>query len=407
VQAEGWQYHLDDDVLPYCFVHTSLTDFVDSRSLVTADLATNTQMWKVETGNGQITLGAGNGDVVTAGTGCSVVVDLGAGNSAGTFSMDVASSFNTGSFQLYVMGTDAPWWNDVSRSDALGGLAASDAGFVAANNVRKITSSTGLSYRYWTILAYHTTSGTFGADVWFKITGFRLFGSIGYQSSGTSILKADTVVKNVLGRTAFLTDTSAVSTGTFVIPESSSAESHTPREILSGINAYENYDMRVLVGRKLAFRPRASTAIYEIGNWTGTDFQDASANSGDEIYNRVIVEGTGPDGASLSIQRNAGQAVAQSKFVTTTSPSNPNPSFDANTTGWSVVATAGASGTNTRDTTVFDSAPASNRLDFSIPARGHRTSLPFPRHSLAPSQRQDVHAARDAARCLWYQQGRF
>jgi hypothetical protein len=63
-----------------------------------------------------------------------------------------------------------------------------------------------------------------------------------------------------------------------------------------------------------------------------------SANSGEEIYNRCIVEGTGRDGQPLQVERYAGQqpgAVAFSEVVP--SPSFSNPSFDTNTTGWSGV----------------------------------------------------------------------
>lgn len=353
VQAEGWQYHLDDDVYAYSYVHTRL-NFVDSRSLPTADLTTNPQVFNVSAGEGQLLIGLANATTVAISTGGSAMIDLGPGCSAMSLSIDVSSSFNTPSFTLYVMGTNEPWWNHSSRLDFVSGLAMNDAGFVAANTTRTINADISEPRRFITVLFYSSVAGALGQDHWFKVTGFRLFGVAAYRSGAASILKADTVIKHVLPRAAPLmsTDVSRIAAGTFAIPEFALEGLHTPREIISAVNSYENYELKVLVGRRLSFQPRASTPIYEIGQWSGADFTDASANSGDELYNRVLVQGTGPDGSSMEIERmTIGPPWQASSGVTV-----PNPEFEVDVSSWFSVPTI------IRDTGQFNRGVASARF---------------------------------------------
>jgi hypothetical protein len=353
VQAEGWQYHLDDDVYSYSYAHTRLS-FVDTRSYVSAALATNIQVYNVTAGDGQLLVGVTNQDTMVANTAGSAVVDLGPGCSAVTVSIDVSSSFNTAGFGLYVMGTDVPSWTDASRLDFVSGLAMNDASFVSAGTTQTITATIASPRRYITVLMYSgATAGVMGGDYWFRVTGLRCFASASYQTAGVSTLKADTVIKHAVATAAPLlsTDTSQIAAGTFAIPEFALDGQHSPREVLSAVNAYENYELRVAVGRRLYFQPRQAAPAYEIGEWSGADFSDASMNSGDDIYNRAIVEGTGPDGSALSVER------YQTGRTTTSGVAQPaNPSADVNTANWTTTTSSFV-----RNTTTFHSSPASFR----------------------------------------------
>lgn len=81
-----------------------------------------------------------------------------------------------------------------------------------------------------------------------------------------------------------------------------------------------------------------------------------SANSGEEIYNGAIITGQTPDGQPVRVPRY--QPSADYAYL---SPAQfANPSFDTNTTGWSA---GGINASIARDTTVFDSSPASLRLN--------------------------------------------
>lgn len=379
VQAEGWQYHLDDDVYSYSYIHTRLGDFVDDRSYPSTNLVVNAAFWKVETGDGQILLSVAQGDTAISGGGGVATLDLGPGCSAITVSVDVASSFNAAGITLYVMGTDAPYWNDASRLDFYSAIANNDAGFVSANNVITLSSGTGASIasprRYIHVMMYWSGGGgVAAADYWFKITGLRAFApGVGFPASpgGHSIMSSDYVVKHAVAQAAPLLskDMSQVDGGLFNVPEFALSGAHTPREVINAVNAYENYETKVLIGRRLHFKARPSAPIYEIGEWSGADFQDASANSGDEIFNRVIVQGTGPDGAQMQVDRGSvGPPWKIAPEIT-----NPNPGFEVNTTGWTTVV-----GTLARSTAQANTGVASASITTDgtgVCTLGYNTSL--------------------------------
>lgn len=365
VQAEGWQYALDDDVYAWNYVTTRLGGFQDMRSFATAALATHTVNWQTQTGDGNVLISLPTGTTVVTATGGCVVLDLGPGCNAITTSIDIATSFNTASAQLYVMGTDIPDWTGTSitggsgRIDYKAGIALNDAVFTAANTMVTLsTTSITSPRRYIIILLYWGGGGGVTAsETWIKIGGMRMSSSAGYLTSGVSNLKADTIIKHALLSSAsqISTDVSNIAAGTFTIPEFALEGQHSAREVLSGVNAYENYELKMLTGRRLHFKPRPSAATLEIGEWSGADFQDASANSGDEIFNRVMVQGTGPDGQQLTVERFSEETAAR----VPANEHNPNGSFDTNTTGWA----ASASTTITRDTSTFHTTPACGRWE--------------------------------------------
>jgi hypothetical protein len=354
VSCEGWQYHLDDDVYAPMYVHSTLTDAVDERSTNLVDLNVMRQVFNVQVAEGNTVIGAANADVLTTGTGGAVVFDLGYGAAANRISIDVASSFNTATFALYVMGTDTINWEVASsgREDFISGQVGNAAPFTVAGTPVTITASVANAHRYITVMGYYTATGALGADIYFKITGLRIYASSTYESGGQSVLKANQVVSNALSKTVFLTDTSRVSAGTFSLPEFALGGMHTPREVIEGANAYENYETRVLVGRKVLFAPRSVSPSYEIGEWSGADFQDISAGSGDDIVNRVLVQGSNVDGTALTMER----ATAGPPSKAATEVTVANPGFEVNTTGWTPTA-----GTITRDATIFQTGVASGR----------------------------------------------
>lgn len=363
VQAEGWQYHLDDDVYSWIYVHSSLTDFVDARSIPTASLNSHPQAFNVTVGDGAIVLGLQKDTSVASGVGGGATLDLGPGNMCNTLTVDLASSFNTAQFTFYAIGHDlADWTNaNAGRQDWITGLAMNDASFVSAGNVVTQTTITlGQAKRYCTFLFYNggVAVPVLGADYWFRIAGARLYAASNYYSVGQSTLKAGLVIKDALARAApFLaTDLTQISAGTFSIPEFAMSGSHSPREVINAANAYENFEVKVLVGRRLYFAPRVIAPKYEIGGWSGADFQDASANSGDEIYNHVVVQGTGPDGTPLAVDRYETGALYTTGYTQLI-----NPTADVNNLNWTVTV-----GTFTRDATVFDTGPASFRLTANV-----------------------------------------
>jgi hypothetical protein len=346
VQAEGWQYHLDDDVYSKSYVHTKLGNFVDMRSYPTQDLTNFLTAPQVQTGDGAIVLTLPNGSVVPTAPSygvCGVYLDLGYLDAAKrvVVSYNLSNNNVNIAFQIAIV-------NTLPTSAGAGSTLA------LCNTSGSTTGVTG-SGRYVVLQVRNDTGSpqTMAADVWARIWAIQVFGSTTYESSSASILKADTVVKDALQTAPLLsTDVSNVSAGTFSIPEFSLDGNHTPREIINAVNAYENYETRILLGRRMAFRPRVSASAYEIGEWSGADFQDASANAGDEIFNRVIVQGTGPDGVQMSVMN----LTAGPPWGTAPEAIIPNTGFEVNTTGWTVT---GGIGTLTRDTGQFHTGVAS------------------------------------------------
>ena len=120
---------------------------------------------------------------------------------------------------------------------------------------------------------------------------------------------ASTMIGGVLPKAPLLSQsTHQIEGTTFVIPSAGSIDgAQTPREYIDSANSYHDNIVKVDPGsRELIFKTRPAEPSFTIGNWGGATFEDASAASSEEIYNKVIVEGTGPDGDKLRVTRYAG-----------------------------------------------------------------------------------------------------
>lgn len=347
VQCEGWQYHLDDDTYSQGYVHTRMSEWRDARSYVDQDLTRHVAAGVVEVGDGAIQLTFPLGWTAVASARCVAVLDAGPGRVFKRVVVTGTSSNNTPNNQFYVLGSDTP--NTTTGNTLFAGPLANNAGatFTLAGTI-------AAGSRYVNLMNNTVAAqAAYGADVWFKITSVQCFAETAYESGNASVLKADVVVKDALAHTVFLTDTKAVAAGTFNIPEFFPDGARTAREIISVINGYENYDVRVLLGQRVQFAPRPTAPLYEIGEWSGADFVDATANSGAEIFNRVTVSGTGPDGTPLAVDRVTQGGWTRAPVAALTQPTNP--SADVNTTGWTI----NPAGNVVRDTVTFNTSPAS------------------------------------------------
>jgi hypothetical protein len=134
----------------------------------------------------------------------------------------------------------------------------------------------------------------------------------------------------------------------------------TYNQVKQAVNSYHGWRDKIDMGRVQVFEPLPSVPKFAVGNWLGTEFQDAAANSGEDIYNSVLVEGTGPDGAPLRLRRWAAQQDWAKQYAALlSSPIFANPSFATDVSNWTI---AGQATTFTRDTTTFDTSPASGKV---------------------------------------------
>lgn len=89
----------------------------------------------------------------------------------------------------------------------------------------------------------------------------------------------------------------------------------TPREVIEAANAYHGWIARVGGAANAAantyadliYKAAPTQPRFELGAWSGYDFTDQAATTTDDIYTRVIVEATGPDGNLLRVARTAAQ----------------------------------------------------------------------------------------------------
>jgi len=203
---------------------------------------------------------------------------------------------------------------------------------------------------------YTTTSGTLTAGMQISAIGVRA-GTTALVVSGSNVtlsvpatgatsasatglvngVVASEVVNDVIEYAPLLDQS-----GTYVYPTkfavphlAAEGGGRSPREYITAVNSYHNYVSKVGPGRKFIFSPRPATPSTVVGNWGGSAFSDASANSGDEIYSKVVVEGTGPNGQAVRSPRYAGATADGAMMVSDiTSATVANPDFEANANNW-------------------------------------------------------------------------
>lgn len=362
VSAIGWQDHGNDDSEQKLYVHAGLSDWVDQRSYLTANLTAHRRNGEVEVGDGVIRLGFRATDTVAAGDCAAVTFDAGPGNLIKRVSVDATSDggFAFIGARMYVIGSDVSQWEVTGggRLDYITNQATPNATFSG-----NLAGSVGR--RYVTILCFNpTTAGVLGADCMLSITGARLFGEIAYEGGNLSILKASDVLKDALPRLCpqWSSDVSGVDATLLNLPEVAPTAPRTFPELTEALNGLHGYVRKLERGRRFRFKARPIAPLLSAGSWPGVSFRNTSKNATRELYNKAVGLGTKPYGEPIRIERYAGQQPGVPLDLVS-SPSFPNPSFDVNTTGWTV---SGGTATITRDTGTFQSGPAGALWDSTV-----------------------------------------
>lgn len=360
ITGEGWQYHTDDDAFQLQYVHTSLTDWQDARQGLFTDLAVGdyAAAGTVSTDNqGAIVFSSPANTLYPTGRRIGVYLDLGPDTTCAYASVDYQSSNNTTAETLHVRGQNAPQFGSQD-----GSYAAVDAATVVnfPNPSGTLNGSFATPSRYIVIYTIATAGDTPTQDVWWKLTGIRLYNDVALQSGGQSALLGSTIVKDAISRATLLIsrDFSQVPNTNFVIPEFAMTGYSTPRTAIQNALAFDDVIPRITVEKQISVRARPTLPIYEVGDWAGAEFQDASTNSGDQIFNSVVVTGTDAAGSPIVVRR------SQPAPFYSPSPIQPtNPSATVNTTGWA----ASGAGTLSRDTVTFDTTPGAFKVALASP----------------------------------------
>jgi hypothetical protein len=304
VTCEGWQYHLDDDVYEKAYVHTKLADWKDQRSFPGANLTYTKANSQVSSDNGSVMVTWPNGAPIAVGDGMGVTLDLGPYSAwvRVVVQWDRIGPVD-GNWVFAIRGGDT---DDMSTGSGLEDI--STISFATAGGITGGTFGTGPK-RYIHLMVYRqSTAGTATFDQGIRVNWARVFPDAAFESGNVSVLKAPVVIADALNRVAPLIspDRSMLdpdNTITFSIPELAPGEPRTPREMWDAVNAYHDYQSKIDVQRRPVFIPRPSRPELEVGAWSPMESEDASANSGAEIYNRVVVTATAPNGQRLVVPR--------------------------------------------------------------------------------------------------------
>jgi hypothetical protein len=246
-------------------------------------------------------IGYSNADNVAINDEVGVTRDLGPDSTAKRVVMTWQSTNNVAGLSCIVRGHDGPnpltgsGFNDFFSFAMNSGASGTSAGTIATPR------------RYVHVFLHDaaTNYAPVGGQVNLNITSLQVFRDTAYESGNASILKADQVIKDALAVAPLLNQSTAqISAGTFSIPSYVTPGYQTFRQIAEAVNVVENYRLK-LGGddlRTLIYGTKPSAPIAEVGDWSGSDFTDATV-SGEPIYSRAIVDASGPDGARLVSKR--------------------------------------------------------------------------------------------------------
>ena len=314
VQCGGWQYHLDDDLFKRFYVHSTLTDWKDIRSYDTAQLARYGAAPQVQVEAGAITLSFPKGTANTTAEAVGVILDLGEA-AAKTITVEgndatyIVSTVTEEGYELYVRSAPSvaevlggATWYDFAQLNPLAAGVYLGEGYVPGT---PIVASAPTFYRYVAIFLYRAGAGTTPTvDQSVKITGISVFSEEAYESGGSSVLKASTVIESALPYAPLLsTDLSQIASSEdlFDIPSLVLSTPQTPRQVAEAVNAFHLWVLAVDLERRMVFAPPSSEPEWEVGAWSGEQLEDVSAGEAADIYDAVIVTGTAANGEALTV----------------------------------------------------------------------------------------------------------
>lgn len=367
IAGRGWQYHLDNDKIDQLWAHADLSEWRDVRTHPGATLSTVRAAGRLEQGDGGILLGYPNVSWVT-GTGVAVYLDLGESLRRRAKRVVIKARKGAGSpagVQLFVM--QSLTFPGLFNGDP---LAGADLGALSAMSTSGTVYVTGITNpsRYVTV-GLRNTGATYtpaGDDV-AQITEIGLYADATYHDTagngGGSLLKGSSVVRDALDAAPLLSkDRSRISTTGLSLRHITTAGPRTPRQCIDAVQAFHRYRLKVARDRVPIFEPFPTAPAFALTPAAARRFADSSAGAADELFNKVIVTATGPDGAPLRITRYAAELPENVGILQPTSDITIlNPSAAVDTSHW----TSDGGSPIVRETTAgrFHTSPAGFRTD--------------------------------------------
>lgn len=321
----GLQGHLDDDQYEASYVRARMTDWVDQRSFLSANLAIALANGNVTAGDGGIVLSCANGETYATGEMVGVTLDLGPNTTAAGIVVNWSRIGASDTFfQLY-----ARCDNDNASFYSVGNDAFAPAFTSAGNTAEAGTFPT--PGRYVHLFLYRGASVALAADQGAKISSVQVFASTSYEAGGVSVFTGDLAIKDAISKCCPLLDADQSQiAATTVLPEFETGGPKTTRQVWETLSNYEDRTFGVDVDGRPFWLARPTVAKIETRAGFNTTPTDSAL-----IYNRCLVEATGPDGSIIQSSRTSGnQPGAVFDKVSTAQPTNGE--FAANISGWTV-----------------------------------------------------------------------
>lgn len=382
VSCRGWQYAGDHDAHASMYVHGALSELKDTRgySADPTQLGTFVTPPQVITDGGFVTLVWPKGVPIDPTNCVGVTLDQGPDPDGWATDYDLEgvgiATGITSNLNMIVRCHD-----NMDKFIAAQGAASGTDYHDPVNAVGSYpaggwggTQSIGNHppRRYWSIILQRNAAApviTVNASDWgFQIKVFNLYRDPAYRNASlsASALRADHVFTREAARVPqWSTDTSRISTVSFVIPAMGAVrEDQTPNEMLARADSYHRFKYGVDALARVYFEPQPAVPDLIVNTRDpGVDYKDTSHNSGAEVYNKVIVTGTSGSGEPLRVVR-ASASLPTADRIPAVGITIPNASADVDDAWWLKTGSAPVdASTLTRDTTVFQSAPASVRID--------------------------------------------
>lgn len=149
-----------------------------------------------------------------------------------------------------------------------------------------------------------------------------------------------------------------------VLPGMATTAPRTARESIEAANAYHRYVAKVGTGMQLEYRSRPTVPKYALTAAAARRFSQTALTAGEEAYNRAIVAGRDGYDRPVVVERTAAhQPGAVFKAPDDVAWGNPIPNSPITGVGGYWLYQGDTGGSIVRDTTTFDTSPASIRMD--------------------------------------------
>lgn len=343
VECQGWQYHLDDDVYERTYIHTRLSDWTDVRSLTQINL----NLWPGSASvsqDRQISCSFPKDITIRNTAAVGVFLDLGPDPNSWAQYVSVDALFPHLSASLWffcrgahTLGGDHFNGNPSDYNDAWAIQNPTNGRY----NGALATPRRYVCLFYW----FNAADQGFPWEYALWMTDIRVYSQndATFHSGGLQTLKASTIIKDAVNKATLqlssdqtnIVDMAATPGSYFTVPDfSMTSGPRTTRETVEAANAFHDFMYKVDVEKKVHFQPKPTVPSVEIGSWPGVEFSDASANSGEEIYNRVVVTGTAPNGDIIRSARYTAGLPEIAKDSVLSNVQLTNAKFLTNVTGW-------------------------------------------------------------------------